>query len=81
MLKIGSVRWRGKCPRHPSFDPYMDGRGAIKGACAKCNALVEIHEAHQKMIALMRTFAPPQPFSRKAATVIDRQESLFSCEQ
>ena len=36
MLKIGTVRWRGKCPRHPRFDPYMDGRAAIRGGCEKC---------------------------------------------
>ncbi len=80
MLKIGSVRWRGKCPRHPSFDPYADGRGAIKGACAKCTALADIHETHQRMVGLMRTFAPPQPARKKPVPVLDRQENLFSDE-
>jgi hypothetical protein len=80
MLKIGSIRWRGKCPRHPSFDPYADGRGAIKGACAKCTALVEIHESHQKMVALMRSFAPPQTVRKKIAVLDLRQTSLFAEE-
>jgi len=80
MLKIGSIRWRGKCSRHPSFDPYLDGRGAIKGVCAKCTALVEIHESHQKMIALMRSFAPPQPVRKKIPALDRLQASLFTEE-
>lgn len=81
MLKIGSVRWRGKCPRHTSFDPYSDGRGAIKGACAKCTALADIHDMHQKMIALMRNFAPPQQIRKKVvSSTADRQASLFGEE-
>ena len=82
MLKIGSIRWRGRCPRHPSFNPYTDGRGAIKGACAKCAALADISEMHQKMIALMRNFAPPQP-ARKPVPIPApdrRQTNLFSDE-
>lgn len=80
MLKIGSIRWRGKCPRHPSFDPYVDGRGGIKGACAKCVALVEIHESHQKMISLMRNFAPPPSVRNKIPIFDRRQTSLFAEE-
>jgi len=77
MLKIGSIRWRGKCPRHPLFDPYAEGRGSIKGACAKCTALAEINESHQKMIALMRNFAPPQPVRRKMPALDRSQINLF----
>ena len=78
MLKIGSIRWRGKCPRHPLFDPYAEGRGSIKGACAKCATLMEIHESHQKMIALMRSFAPLQPVRKKIPGFDRRQASLFA---
>ena len=77
MLKIGSVRWRGKCPRHPRFDPYLDGRGAIKGGCEKCTALVDIHNHHVQMLALMRRFAPPQEAKRRAAHADNLQASLF----
>ena len=78
MLKIGVVRWRGKCSRHPSFDPYSDGLGGVKGGCARCLALVEIHQCHQKMMGLMRGFAPVA-LKKKArdAEFEDRQESLF----
>lgn len=77
MLKIGSVRWRGKCPRHPRFDPYLDGRGAIRGNCEKCAALVDIHNHHVQMLALMRRFTPPPEPKRRAAATDHLQESLF----
>lgn len=77
MLKIGVVRWRGKCSRHPSFDPYADGQGAIKGGCPKCRALFEIHEHHRRMVDLMRTFAPPVTRKKPADDFEERQASLF----
>ncbi len=77
MLKIGVVRWRGKCSRHPSFDPYSDGKGAIKGGCAKCTELFEIHEHHRKMMVLMRGFAPPVVRKKREEPFEDRQQSLF----
>jgi hypothetical protein len=78
MLKIGAVRWRGKCSRHPKFDPFEGGRGAVKGGCARCLSLVEICESHQKMMALMRTFAPPPPVKkRKKPELPDLQIGLF----
>lgn len=77
MLKIGSVKWRGKCPRHPSFDPYLDGRGAIRANCEKCHALCDIYTHHVQMLALMRGFVPPQPAKRRLAKIAELQESLF----
>ncbi len=77
MLKIGVVRWRGKCSRHPSFDPYADGPGAIKGACARCEALLEIYQCHQKMVALMRTFTPPAQRRKPVDDFAERQANLF----
>ena len=78
MLKIGSIRWRGKCSRHQGYDPYMDGRGGIKAGCTRCELLAEIHECHEKMLRLMRGFAPPPAAPKKEAAGFDeRQESLF----
>jgi hypothetical protein len=77
MLKIGAVRWRGKCSRHPRFDPLEDGRGGVKGGCPRCNSLVEILETHQRMLALMRTFAPPAVKKRKKNDLPDLQIGLF----
>ena len=77
MLKIGSVRWRGKCSRHPAFDPYEDGRGAVKAGCPKCESLAEIHECHQRMLKLMRGFTPQQSKKKPEPEFADLQESLF----
>jgi hypothetical protein len=77
MLKLGSIRWRGKCPRHPGYDPYTDGRGAIRGNCEKCTTLAEIHETHQRMVAMMRGFAPPVARRRPENAAASRQTSLF----
>lgn len=77
MLKIGVIRWRGKCSKHPRFDPVTDGPAAVRGACEKCSALLEIHTHHQKMLGLMRGFTPP-PSKKSAASRFDEaQESLF----
>ncbi len=54
MLRLGTVRFRAKCPRHPRYNPAIDGEGAIKGGCPKCQLLLEIFYAHRQMVALMR---------------------------
>ena len=77
MLKLGSVRWRGKCPRHPRFDPYADGRGAIPDNCEKCTNLADIHDTYQRLLLMMRGFAPPQTRRRVPPQVADLQTSLF----
>jgi hypothetical protein len=79
MLKIGTVKWRGKCSRHPSFDPEADGAGAIKGGCSRCQDLQAIFENHRSTLLLMRTFAPPLAPRRRAADAgPDRQQDLFA---
>jgi hypothetical protein len=77
MLKIGSIRWHGKCPRHPRFDPKIDGIGGIRGGCEKCALLAEIHAHHAGMLNLMRRFAPPQHSRKRAANPADLQANLF----
>src|SRR5579864_4546849 len=73
MLKIGTVKWRGRCPRHPMFDPEADGPGAIRGGCSRCQELQTIFESHQRTLRLMRIFAPQlQTQRRKADPVADR---------
>jgi len=77
MLKIGTVKWQGKCSRHPKFDPALDGAGGIKGGCERCQDLLEIYGNHQRTLQLMRTFAPPR--RREAADPLkDRQQNLFA---
>ena len=78
MLKIGSVKWRGKCTKHPRFDPAIDGPGAIRGNCQKCSDLMVIHDLHQKTLRLMRTFRPLEEKKPEQEPVDDRQMGLFA---
>jgi hypothetical protein len=80
MLKIGSVRWRGKCSKHPGFDPVVDGPGAVKGNCQRCNDLVVIYDLYQKALRLMRTFRPAEEKKSppKVEGADDRQMNLFA---
>jgi len=47
---MGSVHGRGKCPRHPRFDPYMRPRGD-QGRVDKCNRAVDIPPHHIQMLS------------------------------
>jgi len=78
MLKIGSVKWRGKCAKHPGFDPVLDGPGGVRGNCQRCNDLVVIHELHQKALRLMRTFRPVEEKKETKVEADDRQMGLFA---
>jgi hypothetical protein len=79
MLKIGSIKWRGKCTKHPRFDPAMDGPGAIRGNCERCNDLVVIHDLHQKALRIMRTFRPVDERRTvvKPGSIEEQQLDLF----
>lgn len=58
MLKIGTLRWKGRCKRHPKYNPAYDGEAAIKGGCRHCIELLEIHLQHVKLQQMMREFGP-----------------------
>ena len=78
MLKIGTVKWRGKCSKHPGYDPADGGEAAIKGNCQKCNELSEIYDSHQKVLRLMRKFQPVQDKAKPAAIDFSHlQQNLF----
>ncbi len=62
------------------FDPYEGGPGAVRGGCERCMSLVEICETHQKMLALMRTFAPPPEKKKKVSPLSSLQIGLFEEE-
>jgi hypothetical protein len=82
MLKIGTVKWRGKCSKHPGYDPAYGGQGAIKGNCEKCLKLFEIYEHYLSILRLMRNFQPAQEKPKTAQEPLppfnDLQQSLFS---
>ncbi len=53
MVKLGTVRFKARCERHPGFDPH-DGPGGIRGGCKRCMLLLEIHDSHARLVELIR---------------------------
>jgi hypothetical protein len=66
-LKIRARKFDGRCSRHKRYNPAVDGRGAIKGGCPRCNLLLEIWEASLKLNQLIRRFDPNHDDLRKPA--------------
>ncbi len=58
MLKIGSIKWKGKCAKHPLYDPADGGQGAIRGGCPRCQSLLELYIQHARLVQMMRSFGP-----------------------
>lgn len=75
MLKLGTLRWKGKCKRHPAYDP-ADGEAAIRGGCARCYALLDIYVQHRRLLELIRAFGPMRERPRKSPDELP-QMSLF----
>jgi len=78
LLKLGSVRWRGKCSRHPRYNPAIDGMAGIRGNCPKCNQLLQIFTHHSEALRLMRTFAPIEEKPKAVVRGAGAQQSLFA---
>jgi hypothetical protein len=79
MIKIGSIRWKGRCHKHPGYNPEIDGLGGIRGGCERCELLLDISTTHGKLIRLMREFGSRADARVKASSTIDadRQMSLL----
>lgn len=79
MIKIGSIRWKGRCHKHPRYNPEIDGLGGIRGGCQRCEMLLEISATHGKLVRLMREFGSRADTKGKAAINgdTDRQLSLL----
>lgn len=80
-MKIRSRQFDGRCAKHKGYNPAVDGRGGIRGGCARCDLLFEIWESSLKLNQLIRKFNPahddlkrPQP---KLPQVDPRQMSLI----
>ena len=58
MLKIRARKFSGRCSRHKSFNPAVDGSGAIRGNCARCMLRADIYESSLKLNGLIRQFSP-----------------------
>jgi hypothetical protein len=80
-LKIRSRKFDGRCGRHKRYNPAVDGLGAIRGGCPRCQLLYEIWRASLELNRLIRQFNPahddmerPRP---EIAAVDPRQMSLI----
>ena len=54
-LKI-TERVKGKCSRHPRYNPEKDDRAGIRGACSCCFSLYDLHQARIALDAAHREF-------------------------
>ena len=39
-------RIKGRCSRHPAYNPVKDEQGGIKGGCEECHALFQAYRAY-----------------------------------
>jgi hypothetical protein len=86
LLKVRSRKFEGRCARHKRYNPAVDGRAGIRGACARCTLLCEIWESSLKLNQLIRRFDPnhddgKRPAEPKRSTVDPRQMSLITESQ
>jgi hypothetical protein len=54
-LKI-TERVKGKCSRHPRYNPEKDGRTGIRGACSCCFSLYDLYQARVTLDAAQGEF-------------------------
>jgi hypothetical protein len=76
MLKIGVVRWKGRCSKHPRYNPEMDGLGGIRGGCRRCEMLLEIYTNHTSLVRLIREFGTRADVRTRSAEEKDASRQL-----
>jgi hypothetical protein len=76
MLKIGSIRWKGRCQKHPSYSPEDDGLGGIRGGCKRCELLLDIYTQHSTLLRLIREFGTRADVRRRAVADADAERQL-----
>ena len=64
MLKIGTVKWKGRCSKHQAYDPEQDGEGGIRGGCGRCRLLLDIYLHHTRLTRAMREFGSTEDRQR-----------------
>jgi hypothetical protein len=77
VLKIANVRWKGRCSKHPKYDPRLDGEAGIRGGCQRCYALLAIYDQHHALMTALREFGSSAERKRAAVARPDNQPSLF----
>jgi hypothetical protein len=81
-LKI-TERVKGKCNRHPRYNPEKDGRAGIRGACSCCFSLYDLYQARIALDAAQREFIrkaipwarPQRRCWRNARSTVDAKDS------
>ena len=81
-MKIRARKFDGRCAKHKGYNPAVDGRGGVIGACARCSLLCDIWETSLKLNALIRKYDPnhddlQKPTAPKIAEPDPRQLSLI----
>ena len=57
-MKIRARNFDGRCAKHKSYNPPVDGPGGIRGACSRCTLLFEIWQTSLHLNKLIRNFDP-----------------------
>ena len=56
-------RIKGRCSRHPAYNPVKDEQGGIKGGCEECHALFHAYRAYLAFREAIEEFETTvQPF-------------------
>jgi hypothetical protein len=76
MLKIGSIRWKGRCSKHSAYNPEIDGLGGIRGGCKRCELLLDIYTQHASLVRLMREFGARSEARSKPLANADTERQL-----
>jgi hypothetical protein len=81
MLKVGTVRFHGKCTAHPDYNPAVDGAPASGASCPRCELLLSIYNTHGHLVHLMNKAAAmrtEEQSKRRLSFLQENQLSLFS---
>jgi len=66
MLKLAvraEYRIKGRCSRHPAYNPVKDEQGGIRGGCKSCHELLNAYWAYVALRKAMEEFeTTAQPF-------------------
>lgn len=64
-MKVRSRKFEGRCAKHKGYNPAIDGRGGIRGACSRCGLLCDIWESSLQLNQLIRRFDPQYDDARR----------------
>ena len=82
MIKIRTVSFRGRCARHPDYNPTHESQTPVD-RCASCDLLFKISQAHRDLVSLIQSFGSrrrgfDRPRGRQGTSLDENQLDLFS---